>query len=338
MTIEQAKQDIVALARSQLGYHEGPDNYNKYADDPKIVKLYGWCPQNQPWCCTFANWCFLNVFGYNIGSKLTYGGAAACSSSANLFRNHGAFVYTPNVGDQAFFNVSGGINHTGIVVDVQGTLFTTVEGNYSDKVSLVQHNVGASDVAGFGRPCWKIVEGAGDIPDDPPQPDPAPASRILRKGMSGEDVRQLQETLIKLGYDVGPDGADGDFGNNTYKAVVQFQKDVGLDPDGQVGPLTLAALEEALAVEDAAQEPPAEDQSGIGSDFDLLPTLENGDKGDAVSLLQAALNIRGFDCGVVDGVFGPKTAAALNRFKESKGLEQNEIADADTWALLLGMG
>ena len=338
MTIDEAKQKLVALARSQLGYQEGPDNYNKYADDPKIVQLYGWCPQNQPWCCTFVNWCFLNAFGYDIGSKLTYGGTAACSSSAQLFMSGGAWSSTPNVGDQAFFNVSGGINHTGIVVEVQGTLFKTIEGNYSDKVSLVQHNVGASDVAGFGRPCWKIVEGTGGISDDPPQPDPAPASRILRKGMSGEDVRQLQESLIKLGYDVGPDGADGDFGKNTYKAVVQFQKDVGLDPDGEVGPLTLTALEEALAVEDAAQEQaPEEEQAGTTGDLDL-PFLESGDKGNAVCLLQAALNIRGCDCGVADGVFGPKTAAALNRFKESRGLEQNGIADADTWALLLGMG
>ena len=341
MTIAEAKQTLVALARSQVGYQEGPNNYNKYADDPKVIQLYGWCPQNQPWCCTFVNWCFLNAFGYDIGSRLTFGGTAACNSSAQLFRNNGAWATTPNVGDQAFFYASGGINHTGIVVNVQGTLFTTVDGNYSDRVSLVQHNVGSSDVAGFGRPCWQIVEGTADVPDepdDPAQPSTPTPGRILRKGMSGEDVKQLQEALIALGYDVGPDGADGQFGNNTRKAVVAFQKDHGLDADGEVGPLTCEALKEALAEEDTGQKPPEEEQPG-GQVRDLiLPELQIGDRGDAAALLQAALNLRGFDCGKADGDFGPRTAAALNRFKEYEGLEPDGIADDDTWKLLLKVG
>jgi len=346
MTIAEAKQELVYLARSQVGYQEGPNNYTKYAEDPKIIQLYGWCPQNQPWCCTFVNWTFLNAFGYDIGSQLTYGGTAACSSSAQLFRNHGAFVTTPEVGNQAFFYSGGGINHTGIVVDVQGSIFTTIEGNYSDKVSVVHHNLTGSEVAGFGRPCWGIVEGSSDVPDDPVQPDtPVQPSRILRKYVSGEDVRQLQEELIELGYDVGPDGADGKFGDNTEKAVMQFQRDHGLDADGQVGPLTYAALEEALSEEDTEQKPPEdepedkppEEQENQGCNL-ILPELQVGDKGNAVALLQAALNLREFDCGKADGDFGPKTAAALNRFKEACGLEQNGKTDKKTWELLLRLG
>jgi len=344
VTISEARQKLVALAQSQVGYTEGTNNYNKYADDPKIIQLYGWCPQNQPWCCTFTNWCYLNAFGYDIGSRLTYGGTAACSSSADLFKSHSAFMRFPEVGDVAFFYNSGGINHEGIVVSVQGDAFTTIEGNYSDKVSQVRHNVGASDVAGFGRPCWGIVEGSSDVPDDPVQPDtPVQPSRILRKYVSGEDVRQLQEELIELGYDVGPDGADGKFGDNTEKAVVQFQKDHGLDADGQVGPLTYAALEEALSEEgeappqDEPEDDPPEEPDGQGCNL-ILPEIQVGDKGNAVSLLQSALNLREFDCGKADGDFGPKTAAALNRFKEACGLEQNGKTDKKTWELLLRLG
>ena len=37
-------------------------------------------------------------------------------------------------------------------------------------------------------------------------------------------------------------GIDGDFGKLTARAVVRFQKDEGLQPDGVVGPLPWAAL------------------------------------------------------------------------------------------------
>ena len=129
MTIEEAKTKVVSLAVSQVGYREGANNYNKYADNPDITKLYGWNVQNQPWCCPFVNWLFLTAFGYDIGSRLTYGGTAACNASANLYKQNAAWVTTPQIGDQAFFYSGSGINHTGIVVEVEGTQFTTVEGN-----------------------------------------------------------------------------------------------------------------------------------------------------------------------------------------------------------------
>ena len=73
-----------------------------------------------------------------------------------------------------------------------------------------------------------------------------PTSSCLGKGDSGPEVEQLQKNLIKLGYDCGSWGADGDFGNDTEKAVIKFQRDNKLDADGLVGPLTQAAIEKAL--------------------------------------------------------------------------------------------
>ena len=82
MTSEEAKKKLIALALSQTGYREGADNYTKYADDPRITRLYGWNVQNQPWCCTFVNWCFLEAFGERIGARMTCGGSAACANQA----------------------------------------------------------------------------------------------------------------------------------------------------------------------------------------------------------------------------------------------------------------
>ncbi|GIJ47135.1 N-acetylmuramoyl-L-alanine amidase [Virgisporangium aliadipatigenens] len=56
----------------------------------------------------------------------------------------------------------------------------------------------------------------------------------------GDDVRQLQERLLEMGYDAGrPDGV---YGDRTAKAVGQFQREVGLSPDGACGPQTQHAL------------------------------------------------------------------------------------------------
>jgi N-acetylmuramoyl-L-alanine amidase len=56
----------------------------------------------------------------------------------------------------------------------------------------------------------------------------------------GEDVRALQERLLEMGYD--PGRADAIYGARTARAVAQFQREVGLTPDGSCGPQTMKAL------------------------------------------------------------------------------------------------
>ncbi|SDT73720.1 N-acetylmuramoyl-L-alanine amidase [Actinoplanes derwentensis] len=56
----------------------------------------------------------------------------------------------------------------------------------------------------------------------------------------GEDVRTLQERMLEMGYDAGrPDSV---YGARTARAVAQFQREVGLVPDGSCGPQTMKAL------------------------------------------------------------------------------------------------
>ena len=65
--------------------------------------------------------------------------------------------------------------------------------------------------------------------------------RILKLGSTGPDVEMLQRILFSIGYNPGP--IDGIFGYKTRAAVMQFQKDNGLVPDGIVGPKTYAVLD-----------------------------------------------------------------------------------------------
>lgn len=63
-------------------------------------------------------------------------------------------------------------------------------------------------------------------------------TRILKKGVRGDDVKWLQQKLTEKGYPVGT--IDGIYGTRTEQAVKSFQMDVFVD--GIVGPLTLQKL------------------------------------------------------------------------------------------------
>ncbi len=65
-------------------------------------------------------------------------------------------------------------------------------------------------------------------------------STSLRRGSSGDKVKELQNQLIKKGYLKGT--SDGKFGPKTLSAVKFFQADNGFIADGVVGTITKEAL------------------------------------------------------------------------------------------------
>ena len=74
----------------------------------------------------------------------------------------------------------------------------------------------------------------------------------LKKGDTGDDVRQAQKALKSLGYDIGTfgeglDGLDGKLGKVTESAIQAFQESQGLKVTGIVDEATLAALDKANA-------------------------------------------------------------------------------------------
>ena len=63
---------------------------------------------------------------------------------------------------------------------------------------------------------------------------------MLKKGMNGEAVKQMQSQLKRLGYlQAEP---DGNFGSMTETAVKDFQKKNGLQADGVAGSQTLTLM------------------------------------------------------------------------------------------------
>lgn len=72
---------------------------------------------------------------------------------------------------------------------------------------------------------------------------PAPDPMLLRLGDRGDAVATLQKDLRRLGY---PLHVDGDFGPATRRAVIAFQSDFDLTPDGIAGPKTQGRIEALL--------------------------------------------------------------------------------------------
>lgn len=81
----------------------------------------------------------------------------------------------------------------------------------------------------------------GETPAPVPEITPNRNYHNLKKGDKGKDVKALQERLVELGY--LPEGsADGSYGNQTYKAVREFQYYNGLTRDGIAGDRTQTYL------------------------------------------------------------------------------------------------
>jgi peptidoglycan hydrolase-like protein with peptidoglycan-binding domain len=118
---------------------------------------------------------------------------------------------------------------------------------------------------------------------------------ILKRGMSGEPVRMLQE---KLGLK-----ADGSFGPRTEDALEAWQKSNGLKVDGIAGPDTFAAM-------------------GL---YQLI-LLRQGTSGDSVRKMQTALGIK------ADGKFGPGTEKAVRAYQQKMGLVADGMAGPRTLA------
>lgn len=103
---------------------------------------------------------------------------------------------------------------------------------------------------------------------------PALAFEELAKGSKGDAVIKLQERLNELGYSVGT--ADGDFGGKTEKAIIQYQKDKGLEETGVLDEITYGALfqDEADNVNAEEKPVPVEEEVSLSDMFESLDIID----------------------------------------------------------------
>ena len=70
----------------------------------------------------------------------------------------------------------------------------------------------------------------------------------------------------------------------------------------------------------------------------VLPLVKRGDKGELVRSIQQLLVLRDADPDGVDGDFGRKTKAAVEKLQARAGIEVDGKVGIDTWSVLLGKG
>ncbi len=97
----------------------------------------------------------------------------------------------------------------------------------------------------------KAVVRGNDAPVQSGAQEARATNTVLRENMRGEEVKQLQASLARMGYgdaEGRPLVADGAFGARTAAALKEFQRDHGLQVDGVAGPKTFEALRAAEKV------------------------------------------------------------------------------------------
>ena len=96
---------------------------------------------------------------------------------------------------------------------------------------------------------WKVFKGEYEtVETTVTVSEPEVLEGNLRRGLSNDNVKKLQERLAELGYDLGEMGADGIFGPKTEAALKAFQEDYDLLVDGIYGKDTHAKLTEVLGI------------------------------------------------------------------------------------------
>ncbi|MGC9524785.1 MAG: GH25 family lysozyme [Limnospira sp.] len=73
-----------------------------------------------------------------------------------------------------------------------------------------------------------------------------------------------------------------------------------------------------------------------GVDINLFESILKGARGPKVETMQKLLKNRGFDPGIVDGIFGSGTEGALLEFQKAKAMTSDGIANLKTWVALMG--
>lgn len=144
------------------------------------------------------------------------------------------------------------------------------------------------------------------------------SSNILQQGVSGPQVRQLQNQLKAVGLFQG--NTTDYFGDKTKSAVIAFQTREGLNPDGVAGNQTLAALNRSTVT--------SQNSATVASSTSASQPVES------VKVIQRQLKTAGYYSANIDGIHGRQTTQAIEAFQRDRNLIVDGVVGPATQAAL----
>lgn len=164
---------------------------------------------------------------------------------------------------------------------------------------------------------------------------PVRKEKTISLGADGPEVAAIQQRLQVHGFGVGT--IDGAYGSRTKSAVSDFQQSKRLNSDGIVDKETWTALaaDPASAPETLQGNANIQNNAPVpGTAPTSVTTITKGASGSKVKTLQVRLDVKGYDPGPIDGIFGARTAAAVKSFQQYEGLKADGAVDEMTWKAL----
>ena len=247
MTETQLREKVVATAKAWIGYNEADGSHRK------IVDVYN---SHRPLARGYAlkytdAWCagFVSAVAIKLGLTDIMPTEVGVGNMIDLYRRLGRWKeqdsYVPSPGDVIMYawgdsgvgDCQSGASHVGIVASCDGKTITVIEGNKANAVGYREIAVNGRYIRGFGLPDYasKATE------TDTPAPAEKEATvnmelRMLKKGMSGNDVRAAMLLMKDKGYypDAIP-ATDKLFGPKMDAGVRKMQAEHNLGVDGIIG-------------------------------------------------------------------------------------------------------
>lgn len=151
------------------------------------------------------------------------------------------------------------------------------------------------------------------------------------KRFIGGRATDIQKKLMYLGYNLGSWGANGIWGEYSYNALIKFQKDNSLDPDGYCGNATTSKLNEKYN---------AKVQANNRRESKLLEKVKYkqvvyGRSGSHVYLLQSILTELGYNVNGIDGHCGNGLTNAIKAYQRNNGLTVDGSCYVEMWTHIL---
>lgn len=252
MTEAQIRQSVVATAKTWIGYNEADGSHRQIVDVYNAHR-----PLARGYALKYTDaWCagFVSAVAIKLGLTDIMPTEVGVGEMIKLYQRLGRWKesdsYTPKPGDIIMYawgdngvgDCTSGASHVGIVVSCDGKTITVIEGNKNDAVGYREIAVNGRYIRGFGRPDY--ASKATEEETETPAPTPTPGKeetvkmdlRMLKRGMSGNDVRAAMILMKDKGYyPYTIPATDKLFGPKMEAGVRRMQAEHNLGVDGMIG-------------------------------------------------------------------------------------------------------